>query len=164
MIILLGWNYVCQQRRHTFLRLGSLGNPFSDESSLLVIDNVWRLMNSSVMPEIWVALQLSTFNSSTCQMSTITTIIITHSQQAYNNYSLALGLCKVIKYKISEWWNLINYAYNSSFSLPSLFCNDTSHDQKLGPCEEVTVSVRFDLFRLKKMRAIPRKGQPDSEK
>jgi len=51
----------------TFLRLGSFGNPLSDASSLLVIDNVWRLTNSSVMPDICVAWQLSTFNSSTCQ-------------------------------------------------------------------------------------------------
>ena len=54
----------------TFLRLGSFGNPFSDASSLLVIDNVWRLTNSSVIPEICVASQLSTFSSSTCKQHT----------------------------------------------------------------------------------------------
>ena len=54
------------QQPTTFLRFGKFGKSFSEVSPLLLSVSVSRLVYCSVSPAIWLASQLSRFNSSTC--------------------------------------------------------------------------------------------------
>jgi len=62
----------------TFLRFGKLGKPLSEVSPLLLSVSVSRLVYWSVRPVIWVASQLSRFNSSTCNANI--TILVSENQ------------------------------------------------------------------------------------